>query len=86
MGGLARRPGAVRMTEHQLADDLHATSESLVSDAKQVEEIEAQKEHLDADDPRVHLLSARSEKIVRSMAQKAAMETALAKQATTDDK
>ena len=70
------------MADENLADDLHATSESIVSDAKQVEEIEAQKEHLDADDPRVHLLSARSEKIVRSMVSKAAIETALAKEAT----
>ena len=67
-----------------LADDLHATSESLVADAKQVEEIESQKEGLDPDDPRVHLLSVRSEKIVRTMVQKAAIETALAKDAKRD--
>ena len=72
------------MPERQLADDLHATSEALVVDAKRVEEIEAQKEDLDPDDPRVHLLSARSEKIVRSMLPKSAMETALAKEATRD--
>ena len=72
------------MTEEQLADDLHATSEALVVDAKRVEEIEAQKEDLDPDDPRVHLLSVRTEKIVRSMAQKAMMETELAKEATRD--
>jgi hypothetical protein len=70
------------MDDRALADDLHATSESLVADAKQVEEIEAQKEHLAPDDPQVRLLSIRSEKIVRRMAAKGALETELAKQAT----
>lgn len=70
------------MRDKNLADDLHATSEAIVADAKDVQAIEAQKEHLDPDDPRVHLLSARSEKIVGSMAHKAAMEVALAKEAT----
>ena len=72
------------MPEEQLADDLHATSEALVADAKRVQEIEAQKEHLDPDDPRVRLLSARSEKVVRSMLPKAIIESALAKEATRD--
>ena len=73
------------MSERELADDLHATSESIVADAKRVEEIEAQKEHLDPDDPRVHLLSARSEKIVRGMLPKAAIETELAKEAVRSE-
>jgi hypothetical protein len=70
------------MTDENLADDLHATSEAIVVDAKRVLEIEAQKEHLDPDDPRVHLLSVRSEKIVDVMRSKAAVETQLAKEAT----
>ena len=70
------------MADQKLSDDLHATSESIVADAKRVAEIEAQKEHLDPDDPRVHLLSVRSEKIVDAMRSKAAVETQLAKEAT----
>jgi hypothetical protein len=70
------------MADQNLADDLHATSEAIVADAKRVEEIEAQKEHLDPDDPRVHLLSVRSEKIVDAMRSKAAAETQLAREAT----
>lgn len=69
------------MTDQKLADDLHATSEALVADAKRVAGIEAQKEDLDADDPQVELLSVRSEKIVDSMKSKAAAETQLAKEA-----
>jgi hypothetical protein len=70
------------MADQNLADDLHATSEAIVADAKRVEEIEAQKEHLDPDDPRVHLLSVRSQKIVDAMRSKAAAETELAREAT----
>ena len=72
------------MSDKELADDLHATSEAIVVDAKGIEEIEAQKEHLDPDDPQVHLLSARSERLARSMLPKTAMETELAKEATRD--
>jgi hypothetical protein len=72
------------MPDQKLADDLHATSEAIVADAKRIEDIEAQKEHLDPDDPQVHLLSARSEKLMRSMLPKAVMETELAKRATRE--
>jgi len=68
--------------DDHLADDLHATSESIVADAKRLIEIEAQKEGLEADDPRIHLLSARGEKIIRLMLPKAETETALARQAS----
>jgi hypothetical protein len=70
------------MDGKELADDLHATSESIVADAKVVEAIEAQKEHLDPDDPQVHLLSVRSEKVLRRMAAKGAIEAQLAREAS----
>jgi hypothetical protein len=72
------------VSDPKLADDLHATSEAIVADAKRIEEIEGQKEHLDPDDPQVHLLSARSERIIRSMLPKAAIETELAREATRE--
>lgn len=74
--------GHFEMADQTLADDLRATSESIVADAKQVAHIEAQKEHLDPDDPQVHLLSIRSEKIVKRMAAKGALETELAREAS----
>ena len=73
------------MPDDKLADDLHATSESIVADAKKIEEIEAQKEELDPDDPRVLLLSARSEKIARGMLPKTAIESELAKDAARSE-
>lgn len=58
-------------------DDLRATAEDLIEDAERVKQIEQAKLALDAGDPRANRLARESERIVRRMVPKAAVETEL---------
>jgi hypothetical protein len=65
-------------------DDLHATSESIQDDAERIGAIEAEKNSLDASDPRVSEMSDYVEQLSRNMAQKATNERALSKELQDD--
>jgi hypothetical protein len=61
------------------AEDLRATSDSIEHDAEKVAALERQKSALDPADPQVEVISKKVEKLVATMQDKAAAETALAK-------
>ena len=59
-------------------DDLAATSESLREDARNIAEIEEEKQHLRAGDPRLTSLSRRAERIAGEVQQQSRVERDLA--------
>ena len=65
-------------------DDLAATSESLREDAEQIDQIEAEKQDLDAGDPRLTALSREAERLAGQVQQKSRIERDLA-EAVNDD-
>ena len=66
-------------------DDLEATSESLREDAQRVVDIEDEKQHLDAADPRLDELSVDAERLAGQVQQKSRIERDLAESITGDD-
>jgi hypothetical protein len=72
--------GAESQDTGDARDELHATSESLQDDAERVGAMEAEKDSLDAADPRVSEMSDDVEQLTRNMAQKATNERALSKE------
>jgi hypothetical protein len=64
-------------------EDLRATSESIQHDARLVEALEKEKEHLDAGDPRVEAISKEVEALIQAMQAKAAAETDLSEELET---
>ena len=66
-------------------DDLAATSESLREDAGQIVDIEAEKQDLDAGDPRLTSLSREAERLAGDVQQKSRVERDLAEAANSDD-
>ena len=66
------------------SEDLRATAEDLIEDSERVHEIEQEKLELPADDPRMVGLARESERIVRRMVPKAAVETELAEDSSTE--
>jgi hypothetical protein len=65
----------------ELDDDLHATADSIATDAERLAAIEEEKASLDADDPRMIELSAESERLANGLVPKAGAESQLAKEA-----
>ena len=61
-------------------DYLHAMSESIQDDAERIRAMEAEKNSLDAADPRVAEMSDDIEQLTRNMAQKATNERALSRE------
>ena len=66
-------------------DDLAATSESLREDAGQIVDIEAEKQDLDAGDPRLTSLSREAERLAGDVQQKSRVERDLAESVNGDD-
>jgi hypothetical protein len=58
------------MAESDLEGDLRATAEDIAADAAQIKELEEEKVELDAEDPRVQELSAKSERLARQLVPK----------------
>lgn len=67
-----------------LEHDLHATSEDIAADAARLKQIEEEKTHLEADDPRVLALSQESEAIARRVLAKTVAEREIAGEAVED--
>ena len=65
-------------------DDLAATSESLREDAGQIVYIEAEKQDLDAGDPRLTALSREAERLAGEVQQKSRVERELAESVNGD--
>lgn len=65
-------------------EDLAATSDSLREDAKRVVDIEDEKQHLDAGDPRLTRLSEEAERIAGQVQQKSRVERDLAESMNGD--
>ena len=61
-------------------DDLRATAESLQEDADRLKDLETTKEGLDPSDPKVLELAHEAKDLARSIADKANVELALAKE------
>ena len=61
-------------------DDLRATAESLQEDADRLKDLEATKEGLDPSDPKVLELAHEAKDLARTIAEKANVELALAKE------
>lgn len=70
--------------EEQRREDLTATSESLKHDARELFEIESEKEQLDADDPRLDTLSRSAERLAGDIQHKSRVERALADEGPTE--
>ena len=70
--------------EERRREDLTATSESLKHDARKLFEIESEKEHLDADDPRLDTLSRSAERLAGDIQHKSRVERALADEGPTE--
>ncbi|MEZ0239613.1 MAG: hypothetical protein ACAH65_02340 [Chloroflexota bacterium] len=70
--------------EEQRREDLTATSESLKEDAGRLFEIEDEKEHLDADDPRLDALSREAEQVAGDVQRKSRVERALSDEGPTE--
>jgi hypothetical protein len=64
-----------------LDDDLHATADSIATDAERLSAIEEEKAALDADDPRMIELSAESEQLANGLVPKTGAESQLANEA-----
>ena len=62
----------------QRREDLAATSDSLREDAKRVVEVEEEKQHLDAGDPRLTALSREAERVAGRVQEKSRIERELA--------
>jgi hypothetical protein len=58
------------MAESDLEGDLRATAEDIAADAAQIKELEEEKVELDAENPRVQELSAKSERLARQLVPK----------------
>jgi hypothetical protein len=65
-----------------LAEDLHATSESIRTDSRRLAEVEAAKLELDPGDPRVDDLSDRAVELADRIAVKTRVERSLSQEAT----
>jgi hypothetical protein len=63
-----------RSEDSDRQDDLDATAESLLEDAKRVTEIEEQKQDLDVGDPRVDALSIEAEHLAGQIQHKSRIE------------
>lgn len=62
------------MTESDLEGDLRATAEDIAADAATIKAIEEEKVKLDPEDPRLHELSASSERLARRLVPKTVAE------------
>lgn len=58
------------MAESDLEGELRATAEDIAADAAQLQALEEEKAGLDAEDPRVQELSAKSERMARELVPK----------------
>jgi hypothetical protein len=67
----------------ELEDDLHATADSIATDAERLAAIEEEKRFLEADDPRMVELSAEGERLAGGLVPKTNAEAQLAKEAQT---
>jgi hypothetical protein len=76
----------MRRDDDERMEDLAATSESLRRDARQVVEIEEEKEDLDPGDPRLSSLSREAERIAGEVQQKSRVERDLAEKVNGDGK
>jgi hypothetical protein len=63
--------------EHERREDLSATSESLLSDARRITRIEEEKQDLDIDDPLLDKLSREAEQIAGEIQHKSRVERVL---------
>jgi len=62
------------MARSDLEGDLRATAEDIAADAAQIKAIEEKKASLDADDPEVQVLAAKSEQLARQLVPKTVAE------------
>jgi 2',3'-cyclic-nucleotide 2'-phosphodiesterase (5'-nucleotidase family) len=62
------------MARSDLEGDLRATAEDIAADAAQIKAIEEKKASLDADDPEVQELAAKSEQLARRLVAKTVAE------------
>ena len=69
----------------ELDNDLRATAEDIAADAAKLSQIEDEKADLEADDPRMVVLSAESEQLARRLVPKTAAERELADLAAEPD-
>ena len=74
-----------RRDDNERMDDLAATSESLQNDARQVVEIEEEKEDLSPGDPRLSTLSREAERLAGEVQHKSRMERDLAEKINGDE-
>ncbi|HYN70808.1 MAG TPA: hypothetical protein VEX41_11470 [Candidatus Eisenbacteria bacterium] len=70
--------------EEERREDLTATSESLQDDARQIAQIEDEKQDLDIDDPRLDKLSRDAERLAGDVVRKSRVERALSEEGPTE--
>jgi hypothetical protein len=70
--------------EERRREDLAATSESLLSDARRITRIEEEKQHLDIDDPLLDKLSREAEEVAGEIQHKSRVERVLSDEGPTE--